>query len=396
MLVRYFITLLALAGLALAISRALDSGTPQPMALPVADPASPPFASYVAGSGIVEASSRNIAVGTPVAGVVERVHVEPGDRVKAGDPLFRLDERELRARLAVARASLDLAGANLQRLRDLPRAEDVAPLQAKVAEAEALLADARSRLELWESVRDQRAIARDELDRRRYAVTLAEAQLRGAEANLEAVRVGAWAPDLQVAQAEVDAAAAEVARVETELDRLIVRSPVDGEVLQVNVRAGEFAVAGATTTPLMLVGAVDVLHVHVDVDENDAWRVRGGAPARAFLRGNTSLSTPLTFVRFEPYVIPKRSLTGDSTERVDTRVLQVIYAFEPDSLPVYVGQLMDVYIEAPPVQAAEPTAPESASRPPAVARNTASAATSGGGVGRTAVRNWTWMGGGDA
>jgi hypothetical protein len=53
-------------------------------------------------------------------------------------------------------------------------------------------------------------------------------------------------------------------------------------------------------------------------------------------------------VRFEPYVVPKRSLTGDSTERVDTRVLQIIYALDPAALPVFVGQLMDVFIEAAP------------------------------------------------
>jgi hypothetical protein len=89
-----------------------------------------------------------------------------------------------------------------------------------------------------------------------------------------------------------------------------------------------------------------VLHVRVDIDENDAWRLVPGAPARAFVRGNSRLSTELSFVRVEPYVVPKRSLTGDSTERVDTRVLQAVYSFDPKSLPVYVGQQMDVFIEA--------------------------------------------------
>jgi hypothetical protein len=71
---------------------------------------------------------------------------------------------------------------------------------------------------------------------------------------------------------------------------------------------------------------------------------RGQGPAA--VRGNAVLTTPLTFVRFEPFVLPKRSLTGDSTERVDTRVLQVIYRVEDDSLPLFVGQQMDVFIEA--------------------------------------------------
>jgi len=86
--------------------------------------------------------------------------------------------------------------------------------------------------------------------------------------------------------------------------------------------------------------------VRVDVDENDAWRVRSGAMARGYLRGNKDINVPLKFVRFEPYVIPKVSLTGESTERVDTRVLQVIFSFDRGDKPISVGQQMDIYIDA--------------------------------------------------
>src|SRR5439155_19530690 len=89
------------------------------------------------------------------------------------------------------------------------------------------------------------------------------------------------------------------------------------------------------------------LNVRVDVDENDAWRIRPDAPAIASVRGNLQLKTPVKFVRIEPYVVPKRSLTGDSTERVDTRVLQILYSFDRGALPVYVGQQLDVFIDAP-------------------------------------------------
>jgi hypothetical protein len=81
------------------------------------------------------------------------------------------------------------------------------------------------------------------------------------------------------------------------------------------------------------------------VDENDALRVKAGAKATAFVRGDARMKVDLQFVRFEPFVVPKRSLTGASTERVDTRVLQVLYQFRRSDLPVYVGQLMDVSID---------------------------------------------------
>ena len=104
----------------------------------------------------------------------------------------------------------------------------------------------------------------------------------------------------------------------------------------------------------MLLGDTKFLHLRVDIDENDAWRVRPGASALAFIRGNPDLNAPLQFERFEPYVIPKVSLTGQSTERTDVRVLQVIYSFDPAALPVYFGQQMDVYLQAAPASTAGP------------------------------------------
>ena len=93
-------------------------------------------------------------------------------------------------------------------------------------------------------------------------------------------------------------------------------------------------------------GDVGQLHVRADIDEHEAWRVQPGGKAEAVERGNSRRRATLAFVRFEPYVIPKKSLTGDSTERVDTRVLQVIYRFTEHSGSLYVGQQMDIFIEA--------------------------------------------------
>jgi HlyD family secretion protein len=87
--------------------------------------------------------------------------------------------------------------------------------------------------------------------------------------------------------------------------------------------------------------------VRADIDENDAWRLRPGTPAVAHLRGNSRISYPLEFVRFEPYVIPNKSLAGDVSERVDTRVLEVIYCFKDPKAPVFDGQQLDIFIETP-------------------------------------------------
>jgi hypothetical protein len=70
------------------------------------------------------------------------------------------------------------------------------------------------------------------------------------------------------------------------------------------------------------------------------------------MRGNPEIKTPLRYVHTDPDVIPQTLLTGDSTQRTDSRVLQVIYSFDPASLRLYVGQLMDVFIKADPVDGA--------------------------------------------
>ena len=151
---------------------------------------------------------------------------------------------------------------------------------------------------------------------------------------------------MSIARSEVALAEQQVERVKTDIARMTVTAPIDGLALQCKVRAGEYAQAGPLAQPLMLLGAVDRLRVRADVDEKDAWRFRPSTPAYAAPRGNGAQRFPLSYVRVEPYVVPKKNLTGDSTERVDTRVLQVIYELKA-SAPVYAGQQMDVFIEAP-------------------------------------------------
>jgi len=294
MITRYFLPILALIGIIFGVRTVvLGSKSPTPAA-PVVEPSHSPFSAAVAGAGIVEASSENIAIATPTGGVVTHVFVAVGDRVSAGDALFKLDDRELRADLLVQNGGL--------------------------AVAKARLADARNQYAMYQAVADQRAVSTDELTRRKFGVTVAEATVLQAESLVQAS--------------------------ETKLERLTVRAPIGGRLLQVKVRVGEFAPAQAMSAPLMLLGDVDQLRVRVDVDENDAWRITSGAPAKGFMRGNQAFSFALQFEKFEPYIVPKRSLTGESSERVDTRVLQVLYRFDPSTLPVFVGQLVDVFIES--------------------------------------------------
>lgn len=280
---------------------------PPPGDPPVAPP-SKPFRSSVAGTGIIEASSENVAIGVPVPGLVTRVDVAVNQAVTAGTPLFQLDDRDLRAEVPAVEAEMAVA-------------------EAQIAVEDAQLVKMQAQLARLEALKKSKAISIEDLDNRRNDVRVAEARLAVARAT----------------QAQATTARK---KLDALIERLTVRAPRDGTILQVNIRAGEFA-GTAPKAPAMILGDTDRLQVRVDVDEQSATRIRPGTAARASLKGKPEIAFPLEFSRIEPFVIPKTSLTGASTERVDTRVLQVIYSLNrPDTPPVYVGQQVDVFIEA--------------------------------------------------
>ena len=159
-----------------------------------------------------------------------------------------------------------------------------------------------------------------------------------------------WQARVVTQEAQIKSAQAIAEQAGIELDVLTIRAPREGTILQVNMREGEFAET-KPAEPLMILGEVDLLQIRADVDEQNAPQVQTNQPAVAFLKGSTQNPLPLRFVRIEPYVIPKKSLTGDSSERVDTRVLQIIYQLERASVPLYVGQQVDVFINRQRAQA---------------------------------------------
>jgi len=344
MITRYGLPLAAAALLAAALVYVLGASKPQPPPPPPESPPRNPYVHAVAGTGIVEPQTESIAVGTTVPGVVVEVFVHVQQKVKAGDRLFRLDDRELRAMLAMREAAKKHAEAELTRLKNLPRTEDKPLAIARVTEAEENLSDKLDLLNRGEQLVASRAISDEEQIRRRKAYTIAKSQLDQAKAQYELLLAGTWKYDLEVAQRAVEQMQAQIDQVTTDLDRLVVRALVDGEVLQVNVRPGEFVGTTAGQAFIML-GNVTQLHIRASIDEHDIPRFREGAPAEALLRGRPEEKYALRFVRVEPFVVPKKSLTGENTERVDTRVLQVIYAVEKAPKQLYVGQQVDVFID---------------------------------------------------
>lgn len=340
----YILPLAGVGALIFATLHVVKAAQPKPVLDPPVAPARTPFSDTIAGAGIAEPRTENISIGAHVPGVVAEVFVRVGQQVKRGEVLFRIDDRQLRAELSVREAMLASAEAQLAKLEDMPRAEELPPAEAKVREGKATLERHEDVLERSRRLRASRVLPEEELIRAQKEYESAREQLSRAQAEYELLRAGAWGPDKAVARAGVRQARAQVEETRVELDRLGVRASVDGEVLQVNVRPGEF-VGTPPGQAFVVLGDIRRLYVRVDIDEHDIPRFRTGAPARASVRGAQHVEFPLQFIRVEPYVIPKKSLTGDNTERVDTRVLQVIYAVDSSDHRLYVGQQLDVFVD---------------------------------------------------
>jgi HlyD family secretion protein len=307
---------LPLVGVLLAISawRVIAEGKPRVDTTPPAiTPAQAPSkAAVVAGSGVVEPSSELVAMANAVPGVITTVQVQPGQAVQKGQTLYTLDDTELRAEASTRRALLASAA-------------------QRVAVADIELKERDASLDLYNRVPDKRAIVQEEMNRRAFAMQLARARL--AEA-----------------RAAVTEAQAALAETEARLNLRTVRAPIAGTVLQSKARVGQFAPAAQLSEPLVTLGQVTPLHVRVDVDESDIGRLGeiGSAALNASVsaRGSQAPATQATLVRIEPLVVPKRSLTNAVNERVDTRVLQVVFALPKDAKGFAVGQQVDAFIAA--------------------------------------------------
>jgi len=285
---------LAFIGLVSAFLLVKRSQAPIPEAPTVALPSSNPYRHAIAATGIVEGVHNNIFIGAPAEGLVEEIFIQVGQNVEKGTPLFRLDTRELTTQVCIHDAELEVAKAKLLRMQD--------------------------QYDRLASINDPRAISTDLIKTKENDVLVAEKEVLLAEKRL--------------------------AHCKTQLEKMTVLAPRKGTIIQNNLLEGEYLFLSSSEPPLLL-GDLTELQIRADIDEQNAHQVTHGAKARAYPKSNPDRAISLEFVRIEPYVLPKKSLTGMSDERVDTRVLQVIYRFEPPKdFRLYVGQQVDLFIDA--------------------------------------------------
>lgn len=338
-----FLILLAVVSVAGTIGYVTSHQQSVALRQPYRQPAKAPPVHRVAGAGIVESASQNIKLGSFVPGIIAEVAVIPGQTVAAGELLFKVDSRTADASVAVAESAVKVAEAQLAALKAQPRAEDIPIAESAVASAEALVTQQKSNLRRQQQLRDKSASSKQEFEAAVEAAQVASEQLKTARGQLVKLKAGAWQPDIDSAAATLAQAKATLEQAKVAAEQYRVDAPIAGEVLQVNVRVGEY-VSGAEDS-LIVFGDTSALNVRVDIDEVDVPRFQNAGKAIAYRRGDSENAISLTLVRVEPLVIPKQTLTGELQERTDTRVLQAIFQVgRSEKMPkLYVGQQLDVF-----------------------------------------------------
>ncbi|MCU0700281.1 MAG: HlyD family efflux transporter periplasmic adaptor subunit [Myxococcaceae bacterium] len=292
-------------------------GVDEKLPLPEAGP------DTIGGNGLVEPAQRETKVAAQVTAVVKQVAVTEGQTVKAGDLLVQLENGVELAQLAAAEADLAAERAAYTRTLKGLRVEDRDAVSAETQAARARAELSQSVLARTEQLAKTGAATPDELERARRAAQQDAANARASDARLRAAESGSRGEDIALQRARVLGAEARVAQAKAQLERLAVRSPIEGEVLQVKVRQGElYNFAG--TEPLVVMGDTRTLRVRMDVDERDIARVRTGASAyvTADAFGATRFSG--TVVEVGRRFGRKNVRTDDPTEKNDTKILEVV------------------------------------------------------------------------
>lgn len=350
---------LAIVGILVALAGAYLFGMQRKAQAPVFAPVSNPYATAIYADGIVESEQvggQNVNIYPEVAGPITRVLVHEGQQVAAGTPLLEIDESVQSATTLQLRAQSEAARVALHELQAEPRKETLAVTKAQVDQAQSNLKAARDQYDKRRASYefDSRSISKDVVDTAQDAVAQARTSLEVAQRQYELTRAGAWSYDISNAQKQYEALSQSYLAASALLKKYTVRAQADGVVLALNGTPGSYVssqgVYDAYTQgfdPLLVMGASqDYLSVRCYIDEILVARLPEPAHMQAQLsvRG-TDIKVPLEFVRVQPYVSPKIELSNQRAEKVDLRVLPVIFRFRKKDLPmIYPGLLVDVFI----------------------------------------------------
>jgi len=277
-------------GLALAVT-ALGSAGAWYTLTRSANPAGPAVAlvarrdlsATVTATGTIKAMvGAEVKVGSRIAGRVDQLAVQVGDRVKAGQVIARLEQDDLRAAVELARANLANAEAKLATVRNGARTQEIQTTEAALRQAEANRLLAQVNLDRYRQLYQDGGIALQQVDTAARDYDVSVAQVRTAREQVSLIREKYTPEDLQSAEAEVRQTRAALRIAEANLGYATITAPMGGVVASVSTQQGETVTSGSAAAQApTFVTIIDLTRLQVDayVDETDIGKVHVGQEA---------------------------------------------------------------------------------------------------------------------
>lgn len=241
-----------------------------------------------------------IPVATQATGLqITAVLVDEGDTVQAGQTLVRLNDAALRAQLASANASVQQAEARLAELRAGSRTEAIAQAQAQVSEAQARADLAQERAGRFSSLRNDGAIAQDQLDEILTEQRRAQASVQQAQQRLEELQAGPRPEAIAQAQAQLNQAQAQVQLIAAQLDDTVVRAPASGKIAERNASVGDLTASSKQLFQIIQNGR---LELQLNVPETQLPQINPGQTVQITNDADASLKITGRVREIDPIV----------------------------------------------------------------------------------------------
>ncbi|WP_309646716.1 HlyD family efflux transporter periplasmic adaptor subunit [Phenylobacterium sp.] len=263
-------------------------------------------------TGYVEGEPLYLAA--PVAGSVDQVFVQRGDRVAAGQRLFVVDPAQLKAQRDQAAAEVDTAQAQAQDARKGQRAVELAVFDANIAAADARLRDAAADLRRIRPLVTKGIYAPARLDDSQSAHDAAAAQLAAARRQRQAAALGARDDQIRAADSRVEQAGAALGAADARLTDVAPAAPVAARVEEVFFQRGEWAPANQ---PIVALLPDDRIKLRFFVPEREISAYRpGGSVAFACDGCQAGLTAKITFISPRPEFTPPIIYSRDARDRL--------------------------------------------------------------------------------
>ncbi len=292
-----------------------------------------------AAPGRVEPKGRELRIVAPAPAVIKEVLAGLNDRVQKGDLLIRLDDEELKARLAAAKAQVAVRTTERDNVKASEAAQDRRKAEDNLYNAERGAFDARLDLDrLISEARGGKASLAD-VQNGRAVVTAANEKVQQDQQKLKKV-LAKDLPALKREEAALAAARADVSVAAASLERMRIRSPIDAAVLELNAKNGEMAGAAAES-PLLTLGDPDHLQVRAELEERDVGKIYQGQPAIVKSDAFPNRTFDVRVATIAKALGAPQLSSRNRRKQADVDVLEVVLDLE-EGVPLLPGMRVDV------------------------------------------------------